>query len=141
MSKKRDEIRQRRRQRTRKTQLVVIGVIAVAAIAVAGWLAYQNLRPIGAIIVVPPETFPLADGKAIGPAGAKALVQEFAAFQCPFCGRYAANVEPLFMKDYLTAGKVRYEYHHFVIIDSNVGGHESQSAAEASECANEQGQF
>jgi protein-disulfide isomerase len=141
MSKKRDEIRQRRRQRARQNQLVIIGLIAVAAIGVAAWLAYQNLRPIGEIVAVPTETFPLADGKAIGPAGAKALVQEFADFQCPFCGRYAANVEPLLMKDYLAGGKVRYEYHHFVIIDSNVGGHESQSAAEASECASEQGQF
>ncbi len=143
MSKKRDEIRQRRRQRARQNQLVVIGVIAVAAIAVAGWLAYQNLRPIGEIVVVPTETFALADGKAIGPPGAKALVQEFADFQCPFCGRYASNVEPLLLKDYLTAagGQVRYEYHHFVIIDQNVGGHESQSAAEASECASEQQQF
>ncbi len=141
MSKKRDEIRQRRRQRARQNQLVVIGLIAVAAIAVAGWLAYQNLRPIGEIVVVPTETYPLADGKAIGPAGAKALVQEFADFQCPFCGRYAATTEPLLMKDYLAGGQVRYEYHHFVIIDQNVGGRESQNAAEASECAGEQGQF
>src|SRR6185503_14922350 len=102
-----DQIRERRRQRARQNQLVVIGVIAVAAIGVAAWLAYQNLRPIGAIVTVPTETFPLADGKALGPAGAKALVQEFADFQCPFCGRYAANLEPLLMKDYLTAGAVR----------------------------------
>ena len=116
-------------------------MIAVAAIAVAGWLAYQNLRPIGEIVVVPTETYPAADGKALGPAGAKALVQEFADFQCPFCGRYATTVEPLLIKDYIPGGQVRYEYHHFVIIDGNVGGHELQSAAEASECANEQGQF
>ncbi|MEP7357219.1 MAG: thioredoxin domain-containing protein, partial [Anaerolineales bacterium] len=145
MSKKREEMRQRRQRQYRQRQLTVIGVIAVIAIAVAGWLAYQNLRPLGAIIPIATEAFPGADGKALGPVGAKALIQEFADFQCPFCARYASSVEPLLLADYLTGaqapGNVRYEYHHFVIIDQNVGGHESQSAAEASECAAEQGQF
>lgn len=36
---------------------------------------------------------------------------------------------------------MRFEYHHFIVVDSIVGGSESRRAAEASECANEQGQF
>ena len=138
---KREEMRQRRLKQTRQRQLLIIGGIVVVALAVAGWLAYQNFKPIGEFVPVATETWPTPDGKALGPAGAKVLIQEFADFQCPICGSYAATVEPLLIKDYLSTGQVRYEYHHFIIIDGNVGGHESQSAAEASECANEQGQF
>jgi len=50
-------------------------------------------------------------------------------------------VERQLIEQYVTTGKVRFEYHHFIVIDGNVGGTESQHAAEASECANEQGKF
>lgn len=36
---------------------------------------------------------------------------------------------------------MRFEYYHFPIVDQIVGGRESRDAAQASECANEQGQF
>lgn len=41
----------------------------------------------------------------------------------------------------MQGGNVRFEYHHFIVVDSNAGGQESRRAAEASECAKEQGQF
>ena len=141
MSKKRDEMRRRRQRQARQRQLTIIGIIAVVAIAVAGWLAYQNLKPIGDIVAIATETYPNVDGKAMGPAGAKVVIQEFADFQCPFCGQFALTITPQLVQDYLGSGQVRYEFHHFIVVDGNVGGHESRSAAEASECAAEQGQF
>ena len=42
---------------------------------------------------------------------------------------------------YIATGKVRFEYYHYIVVDGNVGGNESRRAAEASECANEQGEF
>jgi protein-disulfide isomerase len=39
------------------------------------------------------------------------------------------------------AGKVRFEYHHFIVVDGNLGSQESRRSAEATECANLQGQF
>jgi protein-disulfide isomerase len=36
---------------------------------------------------------------------------------------------------------VRFEYYHFPIVDTIAGGRESRNAAQASECANEQGKF
>jgi protein-disulfide isomerase len=50
-------------------------------------------------------------------------------------------VERQLIQQYVATGKVRFEYHHFIVIDGNVGGTESRHAAEASECANEQGKF
>ena len=50
-------------------------------------------------------------------------------------------MERQLIEQYVTTGKVRFEYHHFIVIDGNVGGNKSQHAAEASECANEQSRF
>jgi protein-disulfide isomerase len=143
---KREEIRKRKQQQTRQRMLAVAGVIVVVAIGAAGWLIYQNYQntlPVaqGSFTTVPTQTWPQADGQALGPKGAKVLVQEFADFQCPICGEFFHSVEPQIIKDYVTAGKIRYEFHHFIVIDKNTGGSESQHAAEASECANEQGRF
>lgn len=50
-------------------------------------------------------------------------------------------MERQLIEQHVTTGKVRFEYYHFIVIDGNVGGNESRQAAEASECANEQGRF
>ena len=63
---KREEMRKRRQQQTQRRMLTAAGVIALIAVAVAGWLIYQNIRPIGSYITVPTQTWPQADGKALG---------------------------------------------------------------------------
>ena len=50
-------------------------------------------------------------------------------------------MERQLIEQYVTTGKVRFEYHHYIVIDGHTGGSESRHAAEASECANEQGAF
>ena len=45
------------------------------------------------------------------------------------------------IQEYIVTGKVRFEYRHYIVIDRSVGGNESRRAAEASECANAQGEF
>jgi protein-disulfide isomerase len=77
----------------------------------------------------------------MGPANAKVVVQEVADFQCPYCGQFATSPALQLIDQYAQAGKIRFEYHHFVVIDGHTGGQESRRAAEASECANQQGQF
>ena len=101
----------------------------------------QNSQPIGTFTTVPTQTWPQADGKALGPKTAKVLVQEFGDFQCPTCGEFFRSVEPKIIHDFVSNGTIRYEYHHFIVIDTHTGGTESHRAAEASECANEQGRF
>ena len=85
---KREELRKRRQQQARRTQLTIVAGIVVVAVAVVGYIAYQNYqtslensRPIGAFVTPEPETRPFADGKALGPADAKVLIQEFSDFQ------------------------------------------------------------
>jgi uncharacterized membrane protein YebE (DUF533 family) len=85
---KREEIRKRRQQQARRTQLTIVAGIVVVAVAVVGYIAYQNYqttlensKPVGAFVTPEPETWPFADGKALGPADAKVLIQEFSDFQ------------------------------------------------------------
>ena len=143
---KREEIRKRKQNEQRQRLLAIAGVIVIIAIAGAGWLIYQNYQnslPVdsASFTTVPTQTWPQADGKALGPKTAKVLVQEFADFRCPVCLQFFQGTEPQLLKDFVATGKIRYEFHDFIVIDQNQGGVESRHAAEAAECANEQGRF
>jgi protein-disulfide isomerase len=138
---KREEMRRRRQQRARRRQLNILAVVAVAAVAVAAWLIWQNTRPVGEIVTITPREWPMADGTAMGPADARVVIQEFSDFQCSFCRQFAAGVKNQLVEQYIPTGQVRLEHYHYIVIDGNVGGNESRRAAEASECAAEQGQF
>lgn len=72
----------------------------------------------------------------LGDKNAKVEVIEFGDFQCPFCGRFLKEVEPSLIKDYVDTGKAKFAFRHYAFL-----GQESTWAAEASECANEQGKF
>lgn len=133
--------KQRRLEQERQQRILVVIVIAVAALLLAAVLIVPALLSPGAAENAEAD-YPLANGSALGSPDAKVLVQEFADFQCPYCRQFAADIGPRLAQDYVAAGKsVRYEYHHFIVIDGNVGGTESRRAAEASECAREQELF
>jgi protein-disulfide isomerase len=139
---KREELRKKRQQEQRRQQVFIIGAVAVVALIAAGVLIWPNLQPVGAIVTAVPENLELADGRAIGPPDAQVVIQEFADFQCPFCRVFATTTESQLIDQLLGPDRsVRFEYRHFIVVDGNVGGSESRRAAEASECANEQGKF
>jgi protein-disulfide isomerase len=138
---KRKELQLKRQQRARRQRLVIVGAVVLVALVLIGFSVYQNTRPIGEIRAIAKESFPFPDGKALGPAGAPVTIQLFSDFQCPFCGLYARDYERQLIDDYVAAGQARLEYRHYIVVDGNVGGQESRRAAEASECAVEQGDF
>ena len=72
----------------------------------------------------------------IGSADAPVTIIEFADFQCPYCGRWAADTYPQIDQAYIASGQVRVGYQHFAFL-----GDESFWAAEASECAADQDAF
>lgn len=83
-----------------------------------------------------PATFEITEDDHVrGDASAKVTLVEFSDFECPFCEKFTPTVEQI-MKEY--AGKVRLVYKHFPL--SNIHPN-AQKAAEASECASEQGKF
>jgi protein-disulfide isomerase len=140
---KREALRRHRREQARRRQIGLIAGTAALALAVVGYGIYQAARPvdIGEFVTIEKQARPYASGKALGPAEASVVVQEFSDFQCPYCGLLATGAEPQLVEQYVATGQVRWEFHHYLVVDSIVGGSESRRAAEASECANEQGEF
>lgn len=72
----------------------------------------------------------------MGNKDAKVKVIEFADFQCPFCEQWFKNVEPSIINDYVKTGKIAFYWRDYAFL-----GQESNDAANAARCANEQGKF
>lgn len=138
---KRDERRQRRQAQMRQRQILLIVGIVIIAVAIVAWIIYENNKPIGPITAIPTQTYAQASGKTLGAADAKVTILLFSDFQCPICKVFADGVEKQVIATYVDTGRAKLEYHHYIVIDGNVGGSESRDAANASECANDQGQF
>lgn len=138
---KRKELRQRRQRQSQQQQYIIVGAIVLVAVAVVGYLIYQNSRPVGSIQTVQSTPLPNSDGSAVGSPDAKVVAMLFEDFQCPICREFTRTIEPLLYEKYIATGKIRLDYRHLIVIDGNVGGTESKDAANASECAAEQGWF
>ena len=69
-----------------------------------------------------------------GSVNAPITLVEFSDFQCPYCGQHYPTLKKI-LNDY--QGKVRLVYKHFPLTFHQF----SEKAAEASECASEQGKF
>lgn len=77
-----------------------------------------------------------SQGATLGSAEAPVLIEEFADFQCPFCGRFNRETEPQLVENYVKPGKARLVFKHLAFI-----GQESVWAAQAAECAGNEGRF
>jgi protein-disulfide isomerase len=140
MSKKQQR-QQRRQSQARMRQVQIIAGIVIIAVGIAAWLIWQQVKPLGAITPISTKVYTQADGKNLGDPTAAIQVLLFSDFQCPVCKQFADSVEPQIIATYVDTGRIRLEYHHFLIIDRNQGSVESRDAARASECAADQGQF
>jgi protein-disulfide isomerase len=80
----------------------------------------------------------IAGAAAKGQADAKFAIVEFADFECPFCGRYTRDTYGPLTKEFVDTGKVRYVFFHLPLERVHP---RAFKAAEAAECAREQGKF
>lgn len=85
----------------------------------------------------------LIDGRALGTAGAPVTLEIWSDFQCPACGRFAQEVEPRLISQFVTPGTLRLVYRDFAFLGERAGGSydESVEAATAARCAADQGRF
>lgn len=88
----------------------------------------------------PPQIVDVEVGKLPikGDENAKVTIVEFSDFQCPFCKSFIDDTYAKLDEEYIQTGKVKFAYRHYplTVIHPN-----APKAAEASECANEQGKF
>jgi protein-disulfide isomerase len=73
-----------------------------------------------------------------GNDSAKVVVVEFSDFQCPYCGNAARDAVAQIERDYVNTGKVKLVFKHFPLTQMH---QYAQKAAEAAECAKDQGKF
>lgn len=72
-----------------------------------------------------------------GDPNAPVTIVEFSDFQCPFCSRWYEQTLPSLLENYIDEGKVKLVYRDFPLSFHPEAG----PAAEAAECAGEQGKF
>jgi protein-disulfide isomerase len=73
-----------------------------------------------------------------GRPDARLVFVEFSDFQCPFCGRYTRDTLPQVERDYVETGKIRYVFRHLPLERLHPL---ALRAAEAGDCAHQQGKF
>lgn len=71
-----------------------------------------------------------------GSPNAPVVITEWSDFQCPACARFALTREPVLERLYADSGKVRFVYRNLPFL-----GPESVWAADAAECAADQGRY
>jgi len=77
------------------------------------------------------------DDAVLGNKDAPVTMVEFSDYECPFCGRHFTETYPQIKKDYIDTGKAK-----LVFRDFPLSFHQNaQKAAEAAECAGEQGKY
>ncbi len=127
--------------------LAVAMAVAVGAVVFAGGgssgeegLGETPEEPVAATATATAATPPPVaaasadDDPFIGPADAPVTIIEFSDYQCPFCKRFRDETLDQILETY--EGKVRFVYRDFPL--SSVHPY-AQKAAEASECADDQG--
>jgi len=83
-------------------------------------------------------TISIQGAPARGSADARVIVVEYSDFQCPYCGKFARETFGTIEERYIGPGKVRYVFRNFPLDESHP---KAFKAAEAAECANQQGKF
>ena len=83
----------------------------------------------------PDERLATAAPELVGEKG-RPLLTEFADFNCRYCQQFHHTILPALRTAFLENGSVEYRYRHFPFLAQS-----SAQAAEAAECAREQGKF
>ena len=83
------------------------------------------------------------DGHSCGEDSAPVKIVELSDYQCPYCKRFVDDTEPEVETEYIQKGLVQLEFRYFAITGGNAPPDENEAtlAAEAAECANDQGRF
>ncbi|WP_330267583.1 DsbA family protein [Streptomyces griseorubiginosus] len=76
----------------------------------------------------------------VGEEGAKSTLVVYEDFRCPACKAFETAYRPV-IHELTGSGELKVEYHLATIIDGNMGGTGSRTAANAAACAQDAGKF
>ncbi len=128
------------------SQSTFYGILAVIALVGLGLIGYVTLRERPSSAATFGETaMPNINeaelvsedvGVSRGSPDAPVLIEEYADYQCPYCGMVATLTIPQIMENYVDTGKARFVFYDFPL---HPGA--SQLGAEAARCAGDQNAF
>ena len=116
--------------------------LGIGLVAVANLTAPTTPDPGDTSLRAPAVTLPaeLADGEAIGEAGAPVLLEVWSDFQCPVCGTFATTYLPRLVSDFVEPGQLRIVDRSIDILGAG-NPNESLDAAVGAVCAGRQGKY
>ncbi|MCU0633990.1 MAG: DsbA family protein [Gemmatimonadaceae bacterium] len=124
------------RKQSRSGFYMLLGVVALAGAGAIGWAVS---RPKAIVSKVDPSIpLPKAQGYVKGKADAPVEIIEYADFECPGCGQFAAVTEPDIRAKLIETGEVRFRFMDHPLIELHQN---TMAASLAAACANEQGKF
>jgi protein-disulfide isomerase len=142
---KRQTRREEIRRKERRQRWIVIGILVLVSAVILGIIVVpmvQNtLNPGGDFLRVTPGAYTNANGKTMGDPNAPVKIEVFEDFSCSACRSYTLNVEPNLLTQIVDKGGVYYVFHQFPFLDDQSADKRSDRAANAAECAVEQGKF
>lgn len=141
---KRQERREKIKQQEARNRSITILLITLGVAFVVIAFIWPQFKSVGTIAT--PEasaSLPNANGTSLGDPNAPAVIDVFEDFQCPACQYFTESVQPEIIKYLVEPGKARFVFHNYPFIDGDgaTNGGESDQAANAAMCANEQGKF
>ena len=124
--------------------IVVAAVLIGGAIILSVFYHPQAAPAAGGAAAAPStSTISLASLTQLGPRdailgnpNAPVTIIEYGDYQCPFCARYFSQVEPMIKSQYINTGEAKMVFRDFPFI-----GPESLAAANAAQCAEDQGKL
>jgi len=117
-------------QTLRLKRIRILGIVVIAIIAVGALVFWRNVGRVPA-----EEAAALVSPNRIGAADAPVQVVEFGDFGCPSCRAWHnAGIQEQLVADF--GDQISFEFRHFPVITA-----QSPQAAEAAQCAAEQGAF
>ena len=123
----------------------VLGAVAVVGIGIVGWsVGSKALSPTVSEpikmegIEDPAKLMQVARGVTKGRADAPITIIEFADFQCPGCGSFYRDVEPLVDQEFIESGKAKFIFYDFPLVAIH---NHAFLAARAGHCAEDQDKF
>jgi protein-disulfide isomerase len=142
---RRQEIKEKRRKRQQQQRILIFSIIGGVALIILALFILPSIieanRPIGDFVRITPLPRSQANNTALGDPNAPVRLDLYEDFQCPACKTFNESIERQIIDEYVVPGKLYYVFHHFPFIDQRSVTKESQQAANASMCANEQGRF
>ncbi|MBX7110502.1 MAG: DsbA family protein [Dehalococcoidia bacterium] len=114
--------------------VVIVPVVVVAMIVVGGRGSEPSGTPRSGEFV--PAERPIVNGRIEGSPDAPVKIVEYADFSCPHCREFQEGAYDQFRQEFVDKGLVSLEYKYVAFL-----GPGSVRAAQAAECANQQGYF